>query len=64
MDLGTIVNRLKNNYYWTARECIQDFNTMITNCYIYNKPDTDIVVMAQTIEKYFTEKVRATSSVE
>lgn len=37
MDLGTIKKRLENNYYWTASECMQDFNSMFTNCYIYNK---------------------------
>lgn len=37
MDLGTIKKRLENSYYWTASECLQDFNTMFTNCYIYNK---------------------------
>ena len=35
--MGTIKKRLENNYYWNAQECIQDFNTMFTNCYIYNK---------------------------
>uniref|UniRef100_A0A3Q3KE67 Bromo domain-containing protein n=1 Tax=Monopterus albus TaxID=43700 RepID=A0A3Q3KE67_MONAL len=37
MDMGTIRKRLENNYYWNAQECIHDFNTMFTNCYIYNK---------------------------
>ena len=37
MDLGTIKKRLENDYYWSASECMQDFNTMFTNCYIYNK---------------------------
>lgn len=37
MDLGTIKKRLENNYYWSATECLQDFNTMFTNCYIYNR---------------------------
>uniref|UniRef100_G1TQT7 Bromodomain containing 3 n=1 Tax=Oryctolagus cuniculus TaxID=9986 RepID=G1TQT7_RABIT len=37
MDMGTIRKRLENNYYWSASECMQDFNTMFTNCYIYNK---------------------------
>lgn len=37
MDMGTIKKRLENNYYRSASECIQDFNTMFTNCYIYNK---------------------------
>lgn len=37
MDMGTIKKRLENNYYRSASECMQDFNTMFTNCYIYNK---------------------------
>lgn len=57
MDLGTIKKRLENNYYWSGKECIQDFNTMFTNCYVYNKPGEDVVVMAQTLEKMFLAKV-------
>lgn len=38
MDLGTIKKRLETNYYMSGKECIQDFNQMFTNCYIYNKP--------------------------
>ena len=37
MDLSTIRQRLQNRYYWSATECVQDFNTMFTNCYMYNK---------------------------
>ncbi|KAM6396203.1 LOW QUALITY PROTEIN: bromodomain-containing protein 2 [Rhynochetos jubatus] len=57
MDMGTIKRRLENNYYWASAECMQDFNTMFTNCYIYNKPTDDIVLMAQTLEKIFLQKV-------
>lgn len=57
MDLGTVKKRLENNYYWSSKECIQDFNTMFTNCYVYNKPGEDVVVMAQTLEKLFLTKV-------
>lgn len=57
MDLGTVKKRLENNYYWSAKECIQDFNTMFTNCYVYNKPGEDVVLMAQTLEKLFLTKV-------
>lgn len=35
--MGSIKRRLENCFYWNAQECIQDFNTMFTNCYIYNK---------------------------
>ncbi|GBP55502.1 Bromodomain-containing protein 3 [Eumeta japonica] len=57
MDLGTIKKRLESNYYYSAQECIQDFNTMFTNCYIYNKPGEDVVVMAQTLEKLFLNRI-------
>ena len=49
--------RLENNYYWSAKECIKDFNTVFTNCYVYNKAGEDIVVMAQTLEKLFLTKI-------
>lgn len=38
MDLGTIKKKLETHQYYSASECIQDFNQMFTNCYIYNKP--------------------------
>jgi len=57
MDFGTIKRRLENNYYWSAKECIKDFNTVFTNCYVYNKAGEDIVVMAQTLEKLFLTKI-------
>lgn len=57
MDLGTIKKRLENNFYWSSKECIADFNTMFTNCYVYNKPGEDVVVMAQALEKVFLAKV-------
>ncbi|XP_062251433.1 bromodomain testis-specific protein isoform X2 [Platichthys flesus] len=57
MDLGTIMKRLQNKYYWEAHECIKDFNTMFTNCYMYNRPGDDIVVMAQILEKLFLQKL-------
>ena len=30
---------------------------MFTNCYVYNKPGEDVVLMAQTLEKLFLTKV-------
>uniref|UniRef100_A0A8C6QLR4 Bromodomain-containing protein 4 n=1 Tax=Nannospalax galili TaxID=1026970 RepID=A0A8C6QLR4_NANGA len=57
MNMGTIKKRLENNYYWNAQECIQDFNTTFTNCYIYNKPGDDIVLMAEALEKLFLQKI-------
>uniref|UniRef100_A0A674ISW2 Bromodomain testis-specific protein n=1 Tax=Terrapene triunguis TaxID=2587831 RepID=A0A674ISW2_9SAUR len=37
MDLSTIKKRLEYNYYTKATDCIEDFKTMFTNCYVYNK---------------------------
>lgn len=57
MDLGTIKKRLENNYYWSGKDAVQDFNTMFTNCYVYNKPGEDVVLMAQNLEEVFLSKV-------
>ncbi|KAJ8345301.1 hypothetical protein SKAU_G00294940 [Synaphobranchus kaupii] len=57
MDMGTIKKRLESSHYWNAQECIHDFNTMFTNCYIYNKPGDDIVLMAEALEKMFLQKI-------
>ncbi|XP_046690578.1 bromodomain-containing protein 4 isoform X3 [Silurus meridionalis] len=57
MDMGTIKKRLENSFYFNAQECIQDFNTMFTNCYIYNKAGDDIVLMAEALEKLFLQKI-------
>lgn len=57
MDLGTVKKRLENNYYWSAKECLNDFKTLFTNCYVYNKPGEDVVLMAKTLEKIFLTKV-------
>lgn len=59
MDLGTIKKRLENNYYWKVQEALDDFQTMFDNCYIYNKPGEDVVVMAQQLEKLFKQKLAA-----
>jgi hypothetical protein len=57
MDLGTIKKRLENNYYWKSQECVDDFQVMFDNCYIYNKPGEDVVLMAQSLEKIFKNKL-------
>ncbi|KAF5911125.1 hypothetical protein HPG69_001092 [Diceros bicornis minor] len=57
MDLNTIKKRLEHKYYAKASECIEDFNTMFSNCYLYNKPGDDIVLMAQALEKLFRQKL-------
>jgi hypothetical protein len=57
MDLGTIKKRLETNYYYSAKECISDFNMMFTDCYLYNKPGEDVVIMGVALEQAFYEKL-------
>ena len=57
MDLGTIKTRLETNYYQSASECISDITLMFRNCYVYNKPGEDVVIMGQTLEKLFIQKI-------
>uniref|UniRef100_A0A8D1QL92 Bromodomain testis-specific protein n=1 Tax=Sus scrofa TaxID=9823 RepID=A0A8D1QL92_PIG len=57
MDLNTIKKRLEHKYYAKASDCVEDFNTMFSNCYLYNKPGDDIVLMAQALEKLFRQKL-------
>ena len=57
MDLSTIKKRLENKYYWSARECIEDFHVMFTNFHVYNKPWNPSVWKAIVLEKFFLRKV-------
>ncbi|CAF0868296.1 unnamed protein product [Adineta steineri] len=57
MDLSTIKKRLETNYYYSSKECITDLNLMFTNCYLYNKPGEDVVVMGTALEKFLYEKL-------
>ena len=61
---GTVKKRLENNYYWCAQECQDDISQMFNNCYMYNKPTEDISVMAQTLEKFYLQKIRGMPPVE
>ncbi|EFX64375.1 hypothetical protein DAPPUDRAFT_266525 [Daphnia pulex] len=53
MDLGTVMKRLENHYYWSALDCILDINILFANCYTYNDPKEDVVWMGQQLEKIF-----------
>ncbi|CAK6441333.1 unnamed protein product [Pipistrellus nathusii] len=64
MDLSTIKKRLENKYYVQASECIEDFKTMFSNCYLYNKPGDDIVLMVQALENLFKQKLLQMPKVE
>lgn len=56
-DLGSVKAKLEKNGYYSAKDAISDINQMFTNCYVYNKPGEDIVIMCQQIEKIFLTKM-------
>jgi len=64
MDLGTVRKRLENNYYWCARECMDDVQLIFKNCYRYNKPGEDVTLMGQSLEKLFLNKMKSMPPVE
>ena len=57
MDFGTIKKQLEQHYYHSAKECIEDFNTVFTNCYTYNKAGEDVEIMGRTLNKLFLTKI-------
>jgi len=57
MDLRTIRERLKHKYYSCADECIHDFQRMICNVFIYNKPDSQVVAQAGNLEVAFVSRL-------
>eukprot|EP00731_Ephydatia_muelleri_P035582 Em0137g14a len=59
MDMGSIKKRLDLDQYYSAQACIEDFRTIFGNCYLYNKPTDDVVMMCQSIEKLFEQKILA-----
>lgn len=48
--MSTIIAKLKNYGYPSARECIKDLFGVFINCYIYNRPGEEVVKMAQHLE--------------
>ena len=41
MDFGTIERKLKSNVYRSSSECLDDFSRVFSNCYSFNKTDSD-----------------------
>lgn len=58
MDVGTIIKRVHNRYYFNVNELIQDFRLIISNCYTFNRPEDLVYRNGQKLEQFF-EKVLA-----
>ena len=53
MDLGTINKKLKNQHYYSAKECIDDINTMLQDDY-----DQEKRKMAKALKKSFLKLLK------
>ena len=59
MDMGTIRTRLERGAYGSVDECLRDFDLMFSNCYTYNKPNTDITKMCQALQRAYYQRLAA-----
>ncbi|CAH0388225.1 unnamed protein product [Bemisia tabaci] len=57
MDLTTIKERLRKNFYQNAKQCIKDFKLMFQNCYTYNNAEEFVCKMAKSVESLFYSKL-------
>ncbi|CAB3410807.1 unnamed protein product [Caenorhabditis bovis] len=64
MDLKTIKNRIKNIYYSSAQECIDDIETVFQNCYDFNGSEDDVTIMAQNVQAVIRKSLESLPSEE
>ncbi|XP_077555533.1 gcn5 acetyltransferase [Haemaphysalis longicornis] len=58
MDLKTMAERLKNHYYVHKRLFIADMQRIFSNCRAYNSPDTEYYKCANTLDRFFQNKMK------
>ncbi|TDG42918.1 hypothetical protein AWZ03_010669 [Drosophila navojoa] len=58
MDLKTIGERLERGYYKTRRLFMADMARMFSNCRTFNEPNTDYYRCANTLERFYLNKMR------
>jgi len=64
MDMKTMTERLKSNYYCNKRLFIADMKRMFTNCRAYNAPETEYFNCANILERFFINKLKDHGLVE
>ncbi|BFG01675.1 bromodomain-containing protein 3-like [Drosophila madeirensis] len=57
MDMGTIMQRLKNHFYHHVGEAVSDFLLMLHNCFQYNLRGTMVYERGCFLEKFFMERL-------
>ncbi|RWS30538.1 histone acetyltransferase KAT2B-like protein [Leptotrombidium deliense] len=58
MDLKTMSDRLRSKYYVTKSKFISDMMRIFNNCRLYNSPETEYYRCANTLERFFTNKMK------
>ena len=48
--------KLENNEYQSITEFAEDVRLIFTNCYRYNGPETDVVMMAKQLQDAFESR--------
>ena len=57
MDLSTVKKKLEGKKYSTAMDFERDVLLIFQNCYKYNPPEDDVVVMAKKVEEMFKDRM-------
>jgi len=58
MDMKTMSERLKANYYVNKRLFIADMKRMFSNCKAYNAPETEYYNCANVLDRFFVNKLK------
>lgn len=56
MDLATMGGKLHAGSYGTAEEFRQDFELMLSNCFLFNPPGTEVSNVGKDLESWFKGK--------
>jgi hypothetical protein len=64
IDLRTMGDRLKNRYYVHKKLFMADMMRIFTNCRSYNKPDTEYYKCANTMKRFFNNKLKEFSLID
>jgi bromodomain-containing protein 4 len=56
MDLGTVKAKMENRQYRKVEDFAADVRLIFTNCYKYNPPDHEVVIMGRKLQDIFEMK--------
>ncbi|CAI4221589.1 unnamed protein product [Auanema sp. JU1783] len=59
MDLKSIEKRLKNCYYYSAKDCMEDFRAVFDNCYSFNQSEDDVTLMCKNVENRYKDLIQS-----